>query len=318
MSQHSLNHSFNVSLAEEHGIDCAIVIHHFQFWIGQNQKIGRNFHEGRTWMFQTHKEISAIYPYWSEDAVYRIIKKLLEKGIIIKGNFNKSPLDNTAWYAFKDEKMFTTPRNRGIAEKDPEKESVKKTTSQGGLDDSAKSRNANREIAVCIPDTKSQDPNKIDIKTMSFDIQNDDFVLPVDITSLAKRFCLNADQQNSLIWLVNQKIDTHPDTLCYWSREYSLKRLQDVYNLTKKKKRVSVGAYMNKLLKINATVENDNSKLCHQFAIDYTQSNQWPALQIFQQYVKLPLANGSYIELPYTVNHIEFAKKLMDIHLNHG
>lgn len=109
-----LNHSFNVEHAEIYGIECAILISHFQFWIEQNQRMGRNFYDDRTWMYQTQKEIAAIYPYFSEDHVCRLIKKLIDKDVLIKGNYNKTPFDKTVWYAFKNEKMFTKPQNCGI------------------------------------------------------------------------------------------------------------------------------------------------------------------------------------------------------------
>lgn len=128
-----LSHSFSVELAEKYGIECAILISHFQFWIEQNQAMGRNYHDGRTWMYQTQKEIAAIYPYWSEDTVQRTIKKLEEHKIIIKGNYNKSSFDRTVWYAFENEEMFTKPRNRGI--------------------EKSKSNDPNRGIAPPIPDT---------------------------------------------------------------------------------------------------------------------------------------------------------------------
>src|SRR5690606_18667906 len=140
-----LNHSFSVELAEKYGIECAILIHHFQFWIEQNQAMGRNYQEGRTWMYQTQKEIAAIYPYWSEDTVQRLIKKLLDLNILIKDNFNKTNFDKTTWYAFENEEMFTKPRNRGI--------------------EKAKPRNPKCETAEPIPDT-NPDTNK-DVKPSS-------------------------------------------------------------------------------------------------------------------------------------------------------
>jgi len=109
----SQSHSFNVEFAQLYGIECAILINHFQFWIEQNQRMGRNFHEGRTWMFQTQKEIASHYPYWSEDVVYKLIKKLVDEGVLIKGNFNKKKFDQTKWYAFKFQEKFTKPSNDG-------------------------------------------------------------------------------------------------------------------------------------------------------------------------------------------------------------
>lgn len=113
-----LNHSFSVEHAELYGVECAILIAHFQFWIEQNQRMERNFHDGKTWMFQTQKEIAALYPYWNEDFVFRTIKKLIDMKVLVKGNFNKTPFDKTAWYAFENEKMFTKPQICGIGTAD--------------------------------------------------------------------------------------------------------------------------------------------------------------------------------------------------------
>jgi len=108
------NHSFSVQDAQDYGIEGAILIHHFQYWIRQNATVGRNFHDGHTWMYQSQKEIAALFPYWSEDQIYRVIKKLIDSEVLVKGNYNKSPYDRTQWYAFSNEEMFSIPRNRGM------------------------------------------------------------------------------------------------------------------------------------------------------------------------------------------------------------
>ncbi len=133
------SHSFSIENAKLYGVECAILINHFEFWIDQNRAMKKNFHEGRTWMFQSQKAIAAIYPYWTEDAVQRNIKKLLDFGVLVKGNFNKSKYDRTVWYAFKNEKNFSIPQNYGM--------------------DGDKSRNRFRDSERPIPDT-NKDTNK--------------------------------------------------------------------------------------------------------------------------------------------------------------
>jgi hypothetical protein len=115
----SLHHSFDIDMAAIYGVNPSIIIHHFQHWIRINKKLKRNFHEGRTWSYQTLDEIAAHFPYFSKDEIYEIINLLCsgkgrrskqEKGfdpVLIKGNFNKSKFDRTTWYAFKNEEMFT-------------------------------------------------------------------------------------------------------------------------------------------------------------------------------------------------------------------
>lgn len=145
----SLHHTFSVEYTQLYGMDCAVMIHHFQYWVEHNRMMKKNFIDGRTWTFQTQKEIAALYPYWSEDTVQRTISKLLEFGVLIKANYNKSKIDKTSWYAFKNEETFTIPQKRGIAENITRTNS---NTPQPVLAHSAKTRDGCREIAECNKD----------------------------------------------------------------------------------------------------------------------------------------------------------------------
>jgi hypothetical protein len=100
------HHSFDMGLAATYGIECAILIHHFQYWISFNRRMGRNFKEGKYWTYQSRAEIQAHFPYMSFEKVDYAIRKLVSNGVLITANFNKSPMDKTLWYAFADEKAF--------------------------------------------------------------------------------------------------------------------------------------------------------------------------------------------------------------------
>ena len=106
MTLSSQHHSFDIQLAAKYGIDSAIIIHHFQHWIRINRKNNKNIRDGKCWTYQSRKDIAAHFPYWSIDHVRRICEGLVEKGIIITANYNKSPIDKTLWYAFVDEEVF--------------------------------------------------------------------------------------------------------------------------------------------------------------------------------------------------------------------
>ena len=119
----SLHHSFDVDLAAVYGVNEAIIIHHFQHWIRINRKRGANFHEDRTWSYQTLQDIADHFPYWTVEEVRTIVDRLLlgqnrrskqEKEfepVLIKGNFNKTAFDKTIWYAFIDEEKFVGSGN---------------------------------------------------------------------------------------------------------------------------------------------------------------------------------------------------------------
>jgi hypothetical protein len=102
---------FSVEYAVKYGVDHAIMIHHLQHWIRFNQRAGRPKQEGHSWMYQTQKDMVAHFPFWNRDYIQKILSELEEKGIIIKGNFNKNKFDRTSWYAFKNEEMFTIVPN---------------------------------------------------------------------------------------------------------------------------------------------------------------------------------------------------------------
>jgi hypothetical protein len=70
--------------------------------------------------------VAAHFPYWSIKQVERLLKKLTDRKILIKGNYNKLKFDRTVWYAFGDESGNGVP----------------------------KSGNGNSDIGIPIPDTK--------------------------------------------------------------------------------------------------------------------------------------------------------------------
>lgn len=152
----SLHHSFDINLAEIYGIKEAIIIHHFQHWIAVNKRLNRNFHEGRTWSYQTFEQIAAHFPYFTKEEVREILYKLCTgksrkskkekyfEPVLKKGNFNKTKFDRTTWYAFENEKIFTM---RG--------------SPQMGAGESP---NEKREMPKPIPDTKKTSTKETNIK----------------------------------------------------------------------------------------------------------------------------------------------------------
>ena len=135
---HTLHHTFDADLATElHDVNLAILLHHFQYWIRHNNRLKRNFHEGRTWMYETYEEIEAHFPYWSRDQIKRLLLKSVKLKILRKGNFNRTQFDRTVWYAFENEEKFTIGRNRPM--------------------DRTKAPDGSDEIARPIPDSKQID-----------------------------------------------------------------------------------------------------------------------------------------------------------------
>lgn len=126
----SIHHSFDIELAAKYGVEEAIIIHHFQYWIRHNQSLKRNFHEGYYWTYQSLDEIAAHFPYMTKERVVDIIDKLCTgksryskkkkeldfEPVLKRGNFNKSRYDRTVWYSFYESSSILGKPNMAIVD----------------------------------------------------------------------------------------------------------------------------------------------------------------------------------------------------------
>lgn len=97
-----MNYSFDIAIAQELGVNAAIVVQNLQFWIKKNEANDKHFHDGRYWTFNSMKAWHELFPFWTERQIRKILDDLVEKKIIIKGNYNEMKYDRTLWYAFTD------------------------------------------------------------------------------------------------------------------------------------------------------------------------------------------------------------------------
>lgn len=101
-----MNYSFDTDVAKEYGVFGAIMIKNIQFWILKHKAEDRNFYDGRYWTFNSVKGWADLFSFWSPKQIRIILESLVERGVLRKGNYNKSPYDRTLWYAFEDEEKW--------------------------------------------------------------------------------------------------------------------------------------------------------------------------------------------------------------------
>jgi hypothetical protein len=101
-----MNHSFDIAHATLYGMAEAVLISNFQFWISKNKANGKHLHAGRTWTYNSVRAFADLFPYLSIKQVRRALDQLVTDGVLLKGNFNDSQIDQTLWYAFSDESQF--------------------------------------------------------------------------------------------------------------------------------------------------------------------------------------------------------------------
>ena len=97
-----MNHMFDVEVAKEVGIIAAVIFQNIAFWCQHSEANGLNFHEGRYWTYNSVKAMREMFPYLSKSQIDTAVHKLIDAGLVVKGNFNKSAYDRTTWYAMTE------------------------------------------------------------------------------------------------------------------------------------------------------------------------------------------------------------------------
>jgi len=103
-------HCFEVELAEKYGILEALLLNYFRFWIQKNEANDVHFHDGMYWTYNSIKAFCDLFPYASTKMIRNALDHLEEEGLLITGNFNKSPFDQTKWYALTKKGMSIFPK----------------------------------------------------------------------------------------------------------------------------------------------------------------------------------------------------------------
>ena len=98
-----MNYSFDIDISKKYGVDEAIVIENFRFWIAKNKANGANIKAGKTWTYNSLQALCVLFPFWTEKQIRRVLDSLFHQGVIVKGQHSDSKSNRTTWYAFKHE-----------------------------------------------------------------------------------------------------------------------------------------------------------------------------------------------------------------------
>lgn len=117
-----MNYSFDKQHAILYGVDEAIMLHNMIFWIEKNRANNKHFYEGRHWTYNSVRAFKELFIFWTDKQLRRIIESLVNQNIIMRGNFNKTNMDRTGWYALVNEDALLgiydfTEKANGIADK---------------------------------------------------------------------------------------------------------------------------------------------------------------------------------------------------------
>lgn len=95
-------HMFDSQIAQEYGVNAAIIFQNLAYWIEHNRANETNFYDGRYWTYNSVRAFTELFPYLTDKQIRGALKKLEEGGMILVGNYNKSAYDRTRWYALTE------------------------------------------------------------------------------------------------------------------------------------------------------------------------------------------------------------------------
>lgn len=99
-----MNHSFNTDIAEKYGIEKAILLENFYFWIKKNEANKKNFHNGKYYTYNTAEAFAKLFPYIKARRIAQLLREMeTEDGLLLSGQFFN--YDRTKSYTLTDVAM---------------------------------------------------------------------------------------------------------------------------------------------------------------------------------------------------------------------
>lgn len=95
-------YQFHTEIAEQLGIEKAVILHCLYTWIVKNSANNRNAQDGRYWTYNTTEAWQKLLPFMSPRSIRRYLESLNEEGYLLKANYNETGRDRTMWYAISD------------------------------------------------------------------------------------------------------------------------------------------------------------------------------------------------------------------------
>lgn len=108
------------SLACKIGLNRATFLQQLHYWL---QKPGAHERDGKRWIYNTAKEWHEQFPFWTEEAIRKIVNQLREKGLIeTTSRYNKRRADKTLWYTINYDavnKLYDEPPDKSTVTLNP-------------------------------------------------------------------------------------------------------------------------------------------------------------------------------------------------------
>lgn len=110
---------FDDEIAACIGLNEAIMLNSFDYWVQKNKDNEINFHDGHYWTYNTLEAFKKQFPFWSIRTIKRIIRSLKKNGYISTACYNKPSTDRTSWYTITGKAESLLRKTAKPVEKSP-------------------------------------------------------------------------------------------------------------------------------------------------------------------------------------------------------
>lgn len=274
-------HSFNTELACELGsADLAILLQHFIYWVNFNKDQKKNYQQGYHWTYQTLDNLCTHFKYWTKRHIRTLLDKLIQKGILMKNNFNKNRFNKTAWYTVNSKNVCDVSKtaDRCVTSGTSIYDKDTKTT-----DTKLKEKETNKgkeSSEISFPDG----PRKEEYETLKAYIESND-------------------------------IPIRPHILLRWFNKWDSELVAFHFNMLVQQKSVrNPESWMEEALKRNYRKVQENVMLNRTFAVQFKEKKHWNGLVVLNKYCKMPFSGN---EVHYMIDPETFKDAITNYYQNY-
>lgn len=95
-----MTHCFNVEVAKVYGIEKAVILENFIFWVEKNAANNVNVHGGRAYTYNSAEAFAVLFPYFTPRKIAELLRQMEKDGLIESGQFHG--LDRKKSYTVTD------------------------------------------------------------------------------------------------------------------------------------------------------------------------------------------------------------------------
>ncbi|WP_025593048.1 hypothetical protein [Agrobacterium tumefaciens] len=109
-----MNHSFNIDIASEVGVEAAIIFENILYWVVKNAANQENVRDGVAWVYNSRAAWCDIFPYLGEKQIRNAIERLLGAGFITRDTFSFGSMNRTYWYTLAERAKQFVPKGPNL------------------------------------------------------------------------------------------------------------------------------------------------------------------------------------------------------------